>query len=747
MPCPDRPKRSLMGMLTGTSTHETEEPCPVRRRLSTKTTQPREGDVRGQAQESQISERTPDVDSLQGSVCSRCLGTMGAFDGLCCTRCNTLVHGCCTYPALQVGACKASRTSGWTCDYCLQEQALLENAVPGHYDFCAECGQGVIPCSVSARELLRCASCRASCHPCCFGAGAERGRWTCRDCSSLPRYSRVTLTGWSLEVSLAKDGRLIPLVRGTLNEDGPRNGAHWRTSEIVYAVTGTTLVTRTRSVVELRGFMSKRLARRVNLPSHLIKLFKLGFPDIWLPLVRYCLRGFPSALEVAVVARSRMHSMPLLGDGTDGTACSNMPHSSKRLVASPQVTTSEAVAMFAEASPVISAVSGLSLEIGCQIKRQFADAWFAGRLAAHCANSSGMPCILIAYDDGPWELLPVTQVCELHQQKKIVSSEFVRHSRKAIHADTKRRKSPVPDNRGQQSIGRYCRPSNDAAQVVLSAVTTVEDSSAWTPTHTAELKKALSACRPSASDFWEQVAARVGRDPEQCRVNAFAEGRPQDTKVIRPVRKETPKEVKPQETLGDVPKSDGPRRAQKVRTFLNGRSFFDGRDFLQVTVPTLDGAFTDPPDVSTTADSEEPSEPPSPTSLAYLSSLHTGLTPQRHAQGWGRRTTFTTPFRPVDEEGNLPSDDDLDDAGWQPTNLDKFICDTRARRGRLDRKLRTRGLSPCLRFSRADLRKAPALFQKLDAAAKAPRDSDSSGVDTEDEMDMAPVAMIPASIL
>ena len=150
----------------------------------------------------------------------------------------------------------------------------------------------MLVCGCKARELLRCASCRASCHPCCFGAGAERGRWTCRDCSSLPRYSRVTLTGWSLEVSLAKDGRLIPLVRGTLNEDGPRNGAHWRTSEIVYAVTGTTLVTRTRSVVELRGFMSKRLARRVNLPSHLIKLFKLGFPDIWLPLVRYCLRGF-----------------------------------------------------------------------------------------------------------------------------------------------------------------------------------------------------------------------------------------------------------------------------------------------------------------------------------------------------------------------------------------------------------------------------------------------------------------------
>lgn len=90
------------------------------------------------------------------------------------------------------------------------------------------------------------------------------------------------------------------------------------------------------------------------------------------------------------------------------------------------------------------------------------------------------------------------------------------------------------------------------------------------------------------------------------------------------------------------------------------------------------------------------------------------------------------------------------DSGWRPKGIDSFICEVRSRRGKL---LRRGTGGPLLADAPApgcDIRRAPALFKKIndratllaarDAAPGSPRSGESGS-----EGEMAPIALIPPS--
>jgi len=319
---------------------------------------------------------------------------------------------------------------------------------------------------------------------------------------------------------------------------------------------------------------------------------------------------------------------------------------------------------------------------------------------------------------------------------------------------------------------------------------------AWAPADVATLHRALRSVRPSTPHFWQQVAARVGRPAEECQERAFGAAAASSSRPLKRRRRfaavagaatASAGQDVPLASLDNVPRKDGPRRAQRLRAFLNARSFGAGRDFLQVPPPaelaapvalvvtTVAPAASEGVEQGTSAPAVEGGQAPSPGSLKFFASLHTGCTPDAKSRqgaaavGGARRQLFAASPGGGDDddlasEGDGTGDGaadglansvllDLGDCTWQPKGLDGFICDARARRGTLARIGSTgaSSLPAACRpraaelAARADLRRAPALFRQADkrAAALAALESTPRSGDSESEDEMAPVAIVP----
>jgi len=158
----------------------------------------------------------------------------------------------------------------------------------------------------------------------------------------------------------------------------------------------------------------------------------------------------------------------------------------------------------------------------------------------------------------------------------------------------------------------------------------------------------------------------------------------------------------------------------------------------------------------------------SPGSLAFLDSLHTGCTPS--SSGKKSKQVVRKLFPQAEDAAPRCLDDafaetlsapdcksllDSGDTTWQPMGIDTFICGARVRRGRsrglpLQRHL-PRGPVLPLRAAelaaRAELRRAPKLFRKVDVSAieaAAAFDYDSPrSAPAESDDEVAPVAAIP----
>jgi len=299
----------------------------------------------------------------------------------------------------------------------------------------------------------------------------------------------------------------------------------------------------------------------------------------------------------------------------------------------------------------------------------------------------------------------------------------------------------------------------------------------WTEDHTFRLKSALSDMKPSTPHFWEQVAARVGRPSEECQLHAFGPAR-------SPTRRQNSKPVPARDTgAGDpvgveqviLPKKDGPRRAQRIRAFLEARTFGTGGDMLDLpTQGTTSEAVTPSRKAARDGVGLEGSacsspgpwatpkrlmqEVPSPGCMSFFQSLHTGCTPvpKSRAQSSGSDVQAASASGPPCGSGAVWEPDgmvcqsllDLGDLSWQPKGVDGFICETRAQRGRLTKTGRagSRGHgSPARPLRAANLRRAEALFSKLDgrAAAEAALEATPKSVASDSDDEGPPLAAIP----
>jgi len=705
--------------------------------------------------------------SAPGPRCARCrgVGLQASAATLRC-RCGFVVHSSCAYPPLPEKVAAVAAVRGWSCDACVQVQAFQAAVASGpngrpqclHDDFCCVCA-GCGP--ESALGLVPCSSCRASFHPSCAvtqvpvpcGEAVATSAQSCPSCSAVRGRlaDRVSLEQWSLELVSQAGGesgqRAVPVVRGVrLSATGPP-GALWQTSEIVHVMEPRTLLTRTGQIVELRGPLCQQLADRLHLPRQLAQSFQAGFPQhAWLALLRYVSQPPPPAIIAAL------------------EACNHgQPQQARRPVA-------------------------------------------------------------------------------------------VRHHARRTKAGT-----APPQKAG------------------------------WTAADVAALRQALREIRPSQANYWQLVAQQVGRPTEECQRQAFgadapaAPSGPGKRRATRGNVRDKENVAPPEEELAGAPQKDGPRRAKRVRAFLNARSFGSGRDFLQLEPNLADdepaaasaavpppaappvaaanaesadveklaadvaNSETSPPtaptttasareaEASTTAgnfsaevavaehavtnnnnnnnnsnnnnnntsntdniqthglqtnertntsntDNQSEAAPvaaatlpvgrpglpdaPSPGSLLFLSSLHTGLTPEGPAaQRWqmdsspgladcfgGRRRLQFGEEEELDEAEDVLG---LGDSSWEPKGLDGFICEARARRGRFLaargrgemapgsplRPVRTKELA-----ARQEMHRAPALLRRVDGRdfARAALDTTPKSEASEtSEDEMAPIANIP----
>lgn len=257
----------------------------------------------------------------------------------------------------------------------------------------------------------------------------------------------------------------------------------------------------------------------------------------------------------------------------------------------------------------------------------------------------------------------------------------------------------------------------------------------WTASELKALKAAVQAVKPSEVNFWEVVAAKLGRSAGECHAQAFAYA-PAHARQYKTRRVQQAKPVNDvatdDEEQGPMPDRDGPRKAKRARAFLNARSFGEARDMLELR----------------SADSTEEqgqAEAPSPGSLAFLGSLHTGCTPPSEATGQ-RRLHAGSPRQVADLRRRLDFADEEEesfekfDSSWTPKGIDGFICEMRTRRSKLCGRPLLAEEQACSngveRGSEDSLAKRPSMI---------PDEGGRPAADQEDtsEEDEAPIAVVP----
>merc|ERR1712187_369076 len=183
---------------------------------------------------------------------------------------------------------------------------------------------------------------------------------------------------------------------------------------------------------------------------------------------------------------------------------------------------------------------------------------------------------------------------------------------------------------------------------------------------------------------------------------------------------------------------NGPRRERKMRSLLTAKTFGASRDFFDVPLPALPKAEA----------SNAPATvgPPSPRSLKFLDSFHTGLTPPARKQ---RRAILDSCAQQGARYKSLLGVD----CSWQPRGLDSFLYESKARREKLgtwsaSKAGATRHSSGDVAhaaavrrgaMAKAALSRIPALLEQVHVHAKA---SESASDDDEE----APVATVPVML-
>eukprot|EP00930_Biecheleria_cincta_P057376 TRINITY_DN43326_c0_g1_i1.p1 TRINITY_DN43326_c0_g1~~TRINITY_DN43326_c0_g1_i1.p1 ORF type:complete len:600 (+),score=99.10 TRINITY_DN43326_c0_g1_i1:50-1849(+) len=268
---------------------------------------------------------------------------------------------------------------------------------------------------------------------------------------------------------------------------------------------------------------------------------------------------------------------------------------------------------------------------------------------------------------------------------------------------------------------------------------------AWTASELKALKAAVQSVKPSEVNFWEVVAAKLGRSAGECHAQAFAYAPAQARQCKGSRRSQQARPVHDAATddeacasgaeQASVPDRDGPRKAKRARAFLNARSFGEARDVLELR----------PEDGSEERDQGAApggrAEVPSPGSLAFLGSLHTGCTPPKEDTGQ-RRLHAGSPHQVAELRRRLDFADEEEafekfDSSWAPKGIDGFICEMRTRRSKLCGRPLLAEVQQSSRRAEAELPKRPSMLPDEGDRPSAAREESS-----EEEED-APIAVVP----
>eukprot|EP00931_Biecheleriopsis_adriatica_P098785 TRINITY_DN728_c0_g1_i1.p1 TRINITY_DN728_c0_g1~~TRINITY_DN728_c0_g1_i1.p1 ORF type:complete len:507 (+),score=109.46 TRINITY_DN728_c0_g1_i1:38-1522(+) len=199
----------------------------------------------------------------------------------------------------------------------------------------------------------------------------------------------------------------------------------------------------------------------------------------------------------------------------------------------------------------------------------------------------------------------------------------------------------------------------------------------------------------------------------------------------RPAQSARARKGGPQNKENEAP-ADGTRQAKRARAILNAQAFGAERDFLDFR-PAIEKQ------TSSTSSTGQP-QPASPASLDFLSSLHTGCTPEAEKGASRHLETSPAPAGNCRRRLNFGNDEEglgAFNSNWVPNGIDGFICEARARRS-------------SLRHWQAPVpvqRKVPAPVQCSEVRKQAvpcavPSETDQ--VESSDEEDLAPpIAVVP----
>lgn len=278
------------------------------------------------------------------------------------------------------------------------------------------------------------------------------------------------------------------------------------------------------------------------------------------------------------------------------------------------------------------------------------------------------------------------------------------------------------------------------ASAALVACNTASTEAAWNASELKALKAAVQAVKPSEVNFWEVVAAQLGRSAGECHAQAFAyaPAHARQCKARRLQQARPGNEVATDDEACasgpehvPVPDRDGPLKAKRARAFLNARSFGDARDMLELR----------PED--RTEEQEQAAAPggqaeaPSPGSLAFLDSLHTGCTPPptEHVCQRGSPHQLAELRRRLDFAEDEEAFEKFD-CSWTPKGVDGFICEAL-----FARRSKVCGRPPLAEVEQRPQRASPSRPWMLPGEGDRPTAAHEES--SEEEEDAAPIAVVP----
>lgn len=535
------------------------------------------------------------------------------------------------------------------------------------------------------------------------------------DCSGLAgghrAAGRVVLTQWSLELVPLSNGRKAPVVRGIRTDQQGPCDMMWRTCEIADAVTPTLLVTTQSAAVQLVGPLSRPLAQKLRLPARLARSFSQGFP----------VKEWHNLIACSPTKRVRAQTPPVGKVAPEGS-----PDLRRQTLVPP---------------PQPAVANGPPGSLKRRGKPPAPIAWAPADLEA---LKQALAKVRPSAPHFWWQVALLVsrppEECRARAFGPRGQSPARKRGRRAASGE----RGGCGEARGDQG-----QADEEVQPSVASGAPPTVTSRREGPRRTQQVRQLLNATSFGGQrDLLQLPVAR--RDPGSASSSAGGLG---STSFHGAGIGST--------SLGEsgLGNCRGTLQGSEAATSLPVQRFT--ADATRAAVEPAAAEKVQHPERQDVVEMEVPTAP-SPNSLHFLDSLHTGCTPPAKSRPLARRLFDESveddalAESEADEDaprgGSLWSTLDLGDGTWQPKGVDSFICDAQARRRKLadgGAAARAKGKNP------ARVALPPRRRGGLAARLGAPADwgagvaacfrSPIRGA-SESEEDVAPVAAIPRAL-